>query len=81
MIIFYFTGLSVAAVGRTAHDVVLEVRRQLRENPDIMTYKSKPDYERCVSLVTKAALREMKLPGLICVGTPILVGLIMPIYW
>jgi len=41
-----------------------------------MLYKAKPDYERCVALVTKAALREMQLPGLVCVGTPILVGLV-----
>ena len=41
MIIFYFTGLSIAAVGRTAHEVVIEVRRQFKENPDIMTYKAK----------------------------------------
>jgi len=76
MIIFYFTGLAISAVGRTAHEVVLEVRRQFRENPDIMTYKAKPDYERCVALVTKAALREMRFPGLICVVTPVVVGLI-----
>jgi Na+/H+-translocating membrane pyrophosphatase len=55
MIIFYFTGLSVAAVGKTAHDVVIEVRRQFKENPDIMTYKAKPDYQRCVEHVTEAA--------------------------
>ena len=76
MIIFYFTGLSVAAVGRTAHQVVLEVRRQFNENPDIMTYKSKPDYRTCVALVTKASLEEMRFPGMICVGTPIVVGLV-----
>jgi len=76
MIIFYFTGLAISAVGRTAHEVVLEVRRQFHENPDIMTYKAKPDNERCVSLVTKAALREMQFPGLVCVGTPILIGFI-----
>jgi H+-translocating diphosphatase len=76
MIIFYFTGLSIAAVGKTAHEVVIEVRRQFKENPDIMTYKAKPDYERCVALVTKAALREMRYPGLVCVVTPIVVGLI-----
>jgi len=76
MIIFYFTGLSIAAVGKTAHDVVLEVRRQFQENPDIMTYAQKPDYDRCVALVTKAALREMQFPAIICVGTPIGVGLI-----
>jgi len=76
MIIFYFTGLAISAVGRTAHEVVIEVRRQFRENPDIMTYKAKPDYDRCVSLVTKAALREMQFPGLVCVATPVIVGLI-----
>ena len=76
MIIFYFTGLAISAVGRTAHEVVIEVRRQFKENPDIMTYNAKPDYERCVGLVTKAALREMQYPGLVCVATPILVGLI-----
>jgi inorganic pyrophosphatase len=76
MIIFYFTGLSIAAVGRTAHDVVIEVRRQFRDNPDIMTYQVKPDYARCVSLVTSAALREMRFPGLVCVATPVAVGLV-----
>lgn len=76
MVIFYFTGLAISAVGRTAHEVVIEVRRQFKENPDIMTYKAKPDYERCVSLVTKAALKEMQFPGLVCVVTPILIGLV-----
>lgn len=76
MVIFYFTGLAISAVGRTAHEVVLEVRRQFRENPDIMSYKTKPDYERCVSLVTSAALREMQFPGLVCVCTPIMIGVI-----
>ena len=74
MIIFFFTGLAISAVGKTAHQVVLEVRRQFQENPDIMTYKSKPDYKTCVSLVTRAALEEMKVPGLVCVATPIVIG-------
>eukprot|EP00559_Dactyliosolen_fragilissimus_P002560 CAMPEP_0184867084 /NCGR_PEP_ID=MMETSP0580-20130426/25035_1 /TAXON_ID=1118495 /ORGANISM="Dactyliosolen fragilissimus" /LENGTH=870 /DNA_ID=CAMNT_0027367131 /DNA_START=339 /DNA_END=2951 /DNA_ORIENTATION=+ len=76
MIIFYFTGLAISAVGRTAHEVVLEVRRQFKENPDIMTYKTKPNHERCVGLVTRAALREMQFPAMVCVCTPIFVGLI-----
>jgi len=76
MIIFYFTGLAISAVGRTAHEVVIEVRRQFAENPGIMTYETKPDYGRCVSLVTNAALREMQFPGFVCVGTPIFVGLL-----
>merc|ERR1712238_592606 len=66
MIIFYFTGLAISAVGRTAHEVVIEVRRQFAENPGIMTYETKPDYGRCVSLVTNAALREMQFPGFVC---------------
>ena len=76
MIIFYFTGLAISAVGRTAHEVVLEVRRQFAENPDIMIFKAKPDYERCVALVTNAALKEMMFPGAVCVVTPVLVGLV-----
>merc|ERR1712238_61941 len=76
MIIFYFTGLAISAVGRTAHEVVIEVRRQFKENPGIMTYETKPDYERCVTLVTQAALREMRFPGLVCVVTPVIVGVI-----
>lgn len=76
MMIFFFTGLAIAAVGRTAHEVVIEVRRQFKENPDILEYKTKPDYERCVALVTEAALREMRFPGLICVLTPICVGVV-----
>lgn len=76
MIIFYFTGLAISAVGKTAHEVVIEVRRQFSESPEIMTYEAKPDYERCVGLVTKAALREMQFPALLCVGTPVLVGLV-----
>lgn len=76
MIIFYFTGLAISAVGRTAHKVVLEVRRQFEENPGIMTYEVKPDYEKCVALVTEASLKEMQFPGLVCVVTPILVGLV-----
>jgi len=49
--VFWFVGLTVSAVGKTASDVVREVRRQFRENPDIMTFKAKPDYRTCVALV------------------------------
>jgi H(+)-translocating pyrophosphatase len=77
MLVFYFTGLAVAAVASAAQEVVIEVRRQLAENPDIiMTFKSKPDYRACVSLVTQAALKEMRFPGLLAVGMPVSVGLI-----
>ncbi|CAN0458225.1 unnamed protein product, partial [Discosporangium mesarthrocarpum] len=53
MMIFWFTGLAIAAVGKTAGEVVREVRRQFKENPGIMDHKSKPDYRACVSLVTQ----------------------------
>lgn len=58
--IFWFTGLAIAAVGKTAGEVVREVRRQLRENPGIMEYKEKPDYRACVSLVTKVRSRGVR---------------------
>ncbi|CAM9903984.1 unnamed protein product, partial [Phaeothamnion confervicola] len=74
--IFLFTGLAVAAVGKTAGEVVREVRRQFKENPGIMEFKTKPDYKACVSLVTAAALSEMRLPGVLCVGMPVTVGVV-----
>ena len=74
--IFLFVGLSVAAVGNTAAEVVKEVRRQFREHPEIMTFQAKPNYKSCVSLVTQAALKEMRLPGCLAVGAPVAVGLL-----
>lgn len=53
MMVFYFVGLSVAAVGTTAGEVVKEVRRQFEEFPGIMEGKQKPDYRTCVALVTR----------------------------
>ena len=76
MMIFYFTGLAVSAVGRTAGEVVKEVRRQFQENPGIMEFKTKPNYHACVTIVTRAALREMRFPGLLTVCMPITVGLV-----
>jgi H(+)-translocating pyrophosphatase len=75
MMIFYFVGLSVSAVGRTAQEVVKEVRRQFKEHPGIMTGLEKPNYFICVELVTKAALREMIFPGLLTVCMPVGVGM------
>ena len=75
MMIFYFTGLAVSAVGRTAAEVVKEVRRQFKESPGIMEFKVKPNYHHCVGIVTRAALREMRFPGLLAVFSPVAVGL------
>jgi len=74
MMIFLFTGLAVAAVGTTAGEVVKEVRRQFAEKPEIMEFKAQPDYEACVSLVTRASLSQMQFPAILAVGLPILVG-------
>ena len=76
MLTYLFSSLAIKAVGRTAQMVVKDVRDQFRENPGIMEGTSKPDYARCVSIVTGAALKEMVLPGLLAVGLPVAVGLI-----
>ena len=76
MLTYLFSSLAIKAVGRTAQMVVKDVRDQFRENPGIMLGTSKPDYARCVSIVTGAALKEMVLPGLLAVGLPVAVGLI-----
>ncbi len=76
MLTYLFSSLAIKAVGRTAQMVVQDVRNQFREDPGIMAGTSKPDYGRCVHIVTGAALKEMVLPGLLAVGLPVAVGLI-----
>src|ERR1700733_250283 len=76
MLTYLFSSLAIKAVGRTAQMVVKDVRDQFKENPGIMLGTSKPDYARCVNIVTGAALKEMVLPGLLVVSLPVAVGLI-----
>jgi len=71
---FLFTAFAVKPVAKTAHQVVDEVRRQFREIPGLLEGKTKPDYARCVDITTKNALREMVLPTLIGMVSPIVVG-------
>jgi K(+)-stimulated pyrophosphate-energized sodium pump len=73
-LVFVFSALAIKAVGKAAQVVIAEVRRQFKENPGIMAGTAKPDYARCVDIVTQGALREMVAPGLLAVLTPIAVG-------
>lgn len=80
MLVFFFSALAIKAVGRAAQSVIAEVRAQFREKPGIMQGTEKPDYARCVDIVTRGALRQMVLPGLVAVGMPIAVGLAFRIF-
>ena len=71
---FYVGALTMTAVGRAAQGMVEEVRRQFREIKGLMEGTAKPDSARCVDISTRAALREMILPGLVAVITPVVVG-------
>ena len=76
MIPVVFSALAMQSVGKAAMQMVQEVRRQFREIPGILEGTGKPEYGKCVEISTKAALREMILPGLITIITPVLMGLI-----
>ncbi|WP_397546368.1 sodium-translocating pyrophosphatase [Rhodothermus marinus] len=73
---FVFSALAMSAVGRAASDMIKEVGRQFREIPGLREGKARAEYARCVDISTKAAIREMILPGLLAVAAPVVVGLI-----
>ncbi|EMB26787.1 sodium-translocating pyrophosphatase [Treponema denticola] len=71
---FLFSALTMSAVGKAAHKMIEEVRRQFKQHPGILENTEKPDYKRCVDISTQAALKEMVIPGIAAIITPILVG-------
>jgi len=71
---FAITSLTLKAVGRTADKMVIEIRRQFKEIKGLMEGKVKPDSDRCIDIVTRGALAEMILPGLLAIITPLLIG-------
>ena len=77
MLPFLFSSLAMRAVGRSAMDMIEEVRRQFREIPGLLEGKADPDPARCVDISTKAAIREMILPGVIAIASPVIVGFIL----
>src|SRR3989338_6007925 len=74
---FVFSALTMKAVGNAAFRMVEEVRRQFRQIKGLMQGKAQPDYARCVDISTKAAIKELVLPGIVAVASPLLVGFIL----
>jgi len=72
---FLVSAFLIRAVGRSAFDLVEEVRRQFREIPGIMEGTARPDYQRCVDIVTRAAQRELLSPAVVAIAAPIMVGI------
>ena len=77
MLPFLFSAMTMNSVGRAANEMIEEVRRQFKEDKGIMEGTSKPDYAKCVDISTKAALKEMILPGLMAIAAPLAVGIVM----
>jgi H(+)-translocating pyrophosphatase len=71
---FLFSAMTMKSVGAAAYDMIEEVRRQFREIPGIMEGQGRPQYGQCVAISTKAALREMIAPGVLIMGTPLVIG-------
>jgi len=74
MLPFLFSSFAMNAVGRAAFKMIEEVRRQFREIPGLMEGEAEADFRRCVDISTTAAIKEMIMPGVLAIGTPVLVG-------
>ncbi len=77
LLVFVFSALTMAAVGKAAMEMVEEVRRQFKEIKGLMQGKQKPEYKKCVMIATGGALRQMILPSVLAVATPVVVGLVL----
>ena len=77
MLPFLFSAMTMSSVGKAANQMIQEVRRQFHEDKGILEGTSKPDYKRCVSISTAAALHEMIAPGLLAIIAPVAVGLLL----
>jgi K(+)-stimulated pyrophosphate-energized sodium pump len=80
MLVFLFSALAIRAVGRAAYYVIKDVRAQFLEKPGILEGSDRPDYGRCVDIVTRGALKEMVLPGLLATLMPVAVGLFFRLF-
>ena len=77
MLPYLFTALTIRSVGKAANHMINEVRRQFKEDPGILEGTTKPDYAGCVDISTKAALKEMIVPGCIAICSPVICGLLL----
>ena len=76
-LVYFFTSRTLEGVGKTAMEIVEEIRRQFRERPGILEWKERPDYARVVDIATRRALGEFLIPGLAAIIVPLLTGLIL----
>ena len=77
MLPFLFSAFTMQSVGKAAFQMIEEVRRQFRAFPGIMAGTQKPDYKSCVAISTKAALKEMLVPGIMAVAAPLIIGVVL----
>ncbi len=77
MVPFFFTSLLIKGVADTADLMIIEIRRQFKENPKILTGEEEPDYKRCIEITTKGAVSRMLQPGIVAIATPFIIGFLL----
>lgn len=76
MLPYAFSAFTMKSVGKAALEMVEEIRRQIRDEPGILTGEKEPDYQSCISISTKSSLKEMIAPGALVILTPLITGLL-----